>query len=255
MLSTTGSLADTLGIRNPFRYRGYVYDEESGLYYLRSRYYNPAVGRFTNADGTIGEFAGLKTHNLYGYCLSDPICRSDASGNTPTDAYEFYLRAAQADGPYAAGDFIGIIGALGILAYGEILKHINKSRTKTKTKTQAETTTAPSPTPTVSPTPQPHQEYFPVSPFGFHPFGLIANVFPIGASNPIVIKWNIPFTKTSIFEWDYDTKNGSHYHVMLPSMNNSHLEGGHYWPGDAVPEPWNSLFFDNTSSEPWKYLE
>ena len=254
-LSTTGSLADTLGIRNPFRYRGYVYDEESGLYYLRSRYYNPAVGRFTNADGTIGEFAGLKTHNLYGYCLSDPICRNDASGNTSTDAYEFYLRAAQADGPYAAGDIIGVIGALGILAYGAILKHINKSRTKTKTKTQAETTTAPSPTPTVSPTPQPHQEYFPVSPFGFHPFGLIANVFPIGASNPIVIKWNIPFTKTSIFEWDYDTKNGSHYHVMLPSMNNSHLEGGHYWSGDAVPEPWNSLFFGNTSSEPWKYLE
>ena len=255
LLNTTGSLADTLGIRNPFRYRGYVYDEETELYYLRSRYFNPAIGRFLNADGTIGEFASLKTHNLYGYCLSDPICRSDASGNTPTDAYDFYMRAAQADDPYAAGDIIGIIGALGILAYGETLNHINKSRTKTKAKTQAETTTAPSPTPTVSPTPQPHQEYFHVSPFDFHPFGLIANVYPIGANSPIVIKWNIPFTKTSIFEWDYDTKNGSHYHVMLPSMNNSHLEGGHYWPGDAVPDPWNSLFFGNMSSEPWKYLE
>ena len=191
-IATTGSLAATLGNRNPFRYRGYVYDEETELYYLRSRYYNPLVGRFVNADSIIGEFAGLKTHNLYRYCLSDPICRSDASGNTPTDAYDFYLRAAQADGPYAVGDIICIIGALGILAYGEILKHINKSRnkTKTKTKTQAETTTAPSPTPTVSPspTPQPQQEYFPVSPFDFHPFGLIANVYPIGANSPIVIK-------------------------------------------------------------------
>ena len=40
-LSKTGTKADTLGTLNPFRYRGYVYDEETGLYYLRSRYYNP----------------------------------------------------------------------------------------------------------------------------------------------------------------------------------------------------------------------
>ena len=258
-ISTTGSLAATLGKRNPFRYRGYIYDEETGLYYLRSRYYNPGVGRFVNADSMFGKLAGLKTHNLYEYCLSTPICRSDASGNTSADAYDFYLRAAQADGPYVVGDIIGIFGALGILAYGEILKHISKSKpkTSTSTRTQTETTNAPSPTPTVSPspTPKPHQEYFPVNPFDFHPFGLIAKVYPIGANSPIVIKWNIPFTKVSIFEWDYDAKNGSHYHVMLPSMNNSHLEGGHYLPGDAVPEPWNSLFFGDVSGEPWNYLE
>ena len=40
-LATTGSLADTLGEQNPLRYRGYVYDTETGLYYLQSRYYNP----------------------------------------------------------------------------------------------------------------------------------------------------------------------------------------------------------------------
>ncbi len=39
-----------LGKGNPFRYRGYVYDDETKLYYLRSRYYNPAWGRFINAD-------------------------------------------------------------------------------------------------------------------------------------------------------------------------------------------------------------
>ena len=48
-LSTTGILADTLGKRNSFRYRGYVYDEEMELYYLRSRYYNSQSGRFVNA--------------------------------------------------------------------------------------------------------------------------------------------------------------------------------------------------------------
>ena len=39
-LSVTGSLSGTLGRRNPFRYRGYVWDEETGLYYLDSRYLN-----------------------------------------------------------------------------------------------------------------------------------------------------------------------------------------------------------------------
>ncbi len=51
-LSCTGSPADTLGKKNPFRYRGYVYDEETGLYYLNSRYYDPRVGRFICSDGS-----------------------------------------------------------------------------------------------------------------------------------------------------------------------------------------------------------
>ncbi|QVK19397.1 hypothetical protein KHQ81_06855 [Mycoplasmatota bacterium] len=40
---------------NPYRYRGYRYDEETGWYYLNSRYYNPEIGRFINADGQLGE--------------------------------------------------------------------------------------------------------------------------------------------------------------------------------------------------------
>ena len=53
LLSTTGSLAGTVGVKNPLRYRGYYYDTESGLYYLNSRYYDPVVGRFVNADGLL----------------------------------------------------------------------------------------------------------------------------------------------------------------------------------------------------------
>ena len=49
-LSVTGTLAASLGEINPFRYRGYVFDQETGLYYLRSRYYNPNICRFVNAD-------------------------------------------------------------------------------------------------------------------------------------------------------------------------------------------------------------
>ena len=75
VLSTTGSLASTLGTVQPFRYRGYVYDVETGLYYLRSRYYNPEWGRFINADT-------LMKGNLYRYCHNSPISRIDFSGNS-----------------------------------------------------------------------------------------------------------------------------------------------------------------------------
>ena len=50
LISTSGTLASTLGADNPFRYRGYYYDAETGLYYLMTRYYDPEVGRFLSAD-------------------------------------------------------------------------------------------------------------------------------------------------------------------------------------------------------------
>ena len=65
MFATEGSMASTLGKANPFRYRGYVYDEETGLYYLRSRYYDPEWGRFINADDELGEKGELLDHNKY----------------------------------------------------------------------------------------------------------------------------------------------------------------------------------------------
>ncbi len=50
LISITGSLADTIGIKNPLRYRGYYYDTETALYYLQSRYYDPDTGCFINMD-------------------------------------------------------------------------------------------------------------------------------------------------------------------------------------------------------------
>ena len=70
----TGELAETLGKVQLFRYRGYVFDEETGLYYLRSRYYNPRWGRFVNADGAIIQ------KNLFAYCSNGPIVGYDPSG-------------------------------------------------------------------------------------------------------------------------------------------------------------------------------
>ena len=69
----TGELAETLGKVQPFRYRGYVFDEETGLYYLRSRYYNAERCRFVNADA-------LLKGGLYCYCFNEPVYRKDSCG-------------------------------------------------------------------------------------------------------------------------------------------------------------------------------
>ena len=83
ILAVTGSLASTLGVANPFRYRGYYYDTESGLYYLQTRYYDPAVGRFINADGFTSTGQGFLGNNMYAYCLNNPISFVDSLGAVP----------------------------------------------------------------------------------------------------------------------------------------------------------------------------
>ena len=84
------SSEDTSGVSlatlNPFRYRKYVFDQETGLYCLGSRYYDPEVGRFVNADDTDVIFAKpqeLGSKNLYVYCDNNPVAREDYAGEFP----------------------------------------------------------------------------------------------------------------------------------------------------------------------------
>ena len=58
---------------NPFKYRGYYHDSETGFYYLNSRYYDPATGRFINADGLVSTGQGLVGYNMYAYCNNNPV--------------------------------------------------------------------------------------------------------------------------------------------------------------------------------------
>ena len=79
-LSSSVSTNSIAGL-NPLRYRGYVYDQETELYYLQSRYYNPEIGRFLNADGYVATGQGLMGHNMFAYCGNNPVNRRDASGD------------------------------------------------------------------------------------------------------------------------------------------------------------------------------
>lgn len=81
--STTGSLAGTLGLFQPFRYRGYVYDWETGFYYLQSRYYDPTTDRFISADILLSTGQGVLGHNCYAYCLDNPASLADYTGFDP----------------------------------------------------------------------------------------------------------------------------------------------------------------------------
>ena len=76
ILASSGSMAE----KNPFRYRGYYYDSETGFYYLQSRYYDPATRRFINADSYASTGQGFVGTNMFAYCNGSPVLSSDSGG-------------------------------------------------------------------------------------------------------------------------------------------------------------------------------
>ena len=83
IIASTDTSGVSIGTKNPFRYRGYYYDTETGLYYLNSRYYDPQVGRFLNADGLVSTGQGLLGSNMFAYCLNNPVNMMDSTGDCP----------------------------------------------------------------------------------------------------------------------------------------------------------------------------
>ena len=73
---------EDLATKNPFRYRGYYYDQDTRLYYLKSRYYDPVVGRFITIDDiSYIDPETINGLNLYAYCGNNPVMHIDANGN------------------------------------------------------------------------------------------------------------------------------------------------------------------------------
>ena len=249
-LSTTGSMAATLGEQNPLRYRGYVYDTETGLYYLQSRYYNPSWGRFINADGYASTGQGIIGNNMFAYCGNNPVICADYCGESLSIA-GILLAGIAATISYWITKTVtskrfqrvwkGAVGA----AVGCIKKGISAVKNALSTiegriyrSTQAPTAAASDdekveekvvpkrPTPVI----------FPLDPNDFNPAGLI-KVPRQGTKNGMLISWMDPLTNKEVFRWDENPNysNGPHYHIYGT---------GHFIPGvDLVPEPYATLYF------------
>ena len=117
ILSTTGTGANTIGVYNPFRYRGYYYDTETSLYYLNSRFYDPNVGRFLNVDGSVNANGDLIGFNLFAYCENNPVMGYDPSGEWSWIAMlEGVVLSAAVTGicAIAIGATLMVLGATGV---------------------------------------------------------------------------------------------------------------------------------------------
>ena len=108
------TFATHIGRVNPFRYRGYYYDEETNLYYLQSRYYDPTVCRFINADD-VAYIAPetLNGLNLFAYCGNNPVMNVDPNG-------KFFFTILSIFASLAMGALIGgIAGGIAAVSTGQ----------------------------------------------------------------------------------------------------------------------------------------
>ncbi len=114
-MSFYSSLAETLGQLNPIRYRGYYYDSESSYYYLQSRYYDPELRRFINADKLEGLRSPKNTYlyadsvNTFAYCDNSPVNMVDYSGEKEADNTSNYLANA-------------LVFSIGLISYDKAVK-------------------------------------------------------------------------------------------------------------------------------------
>ncbi len=98
---------------NPLRYRGYIYDTETGFYYLQSRYYDPAVCRFINEDSYISTGTGLLGYNMFSYCNNNPVLNIDSTGKNAEAVLKAWTLGMPwltlVDGPLPVGDITYVV--------------------------------------------------------------------------------------------------------------------------------------------------
>lgn len=111
-------------VENPIKYAGEYYDNETGLYYLRARYYDPQTGRFISYDNEEGSISNFLDMNRYVYCRNNPVKYVDPSGNfTATAAV---VVTAPEWVPYVVAGAAAVVGA-GIMYYKEHSSNKRKS--------------------------------------------------------------------------------------------------------------------------------
>ena len=258
---------------NPFRYRGYYYDTETGFYYLQSRYYDPVVGRFLNADAFVSTGQGIVGNNLFAYCNNNPVIYADYKGFSVASVLDETIRmsavsaggggvSAALGGLSPAGGIVGTIIVIAFLSSNGIsynssfddndivsgeCRSVFSSDYEyypdyygvytAPTSRAASKAIAKEENVVEKSTSYPPDRpvYFPLNPKAFKPLGLVV-IFKFGTKNGGFYIWLDPYTRKEVFRWDRNI-NGSnvpHYHV---------LSEGHYYPGDLVPEPYASIYF------------
>jgi RHS repeat-associated protein len=129
-----------IGNINPFKYRSYYYDNETNLYYLNSRYYNPEMGRFVNADNYVSTDSGIIRHNMYLYANNNAIILSDSNGTTPTISISIGVTIGGVSLKGALGGLIAsnpvgwaiLAAAIGVIAIGTSIYYGGKILPKSK---------------------------------------------------------------------------------------------------------------------------
>ena len=115
VLSVSGNTA--LANVNPFRYRGYYYDIETQLYYLQSRYYDPEIGRFINADDVdILLSNDYKNSNLFCYCYNEPINNQDRMGK--------FIFGLSLGASFLVGLFMVVAGGVAVWSITKLLEQL-----------------------------------------------------------------------------------------------------------------------------------
>jgi RHS repeat-associated protein len=118
-----------VGAANPFRYRGYYWDSETGLFYVGSRYYDPEIGRFINADTTEilnNNFVHILENNLFAYCFNNPVMHYDPDGEFAAAAGVLtYGMAAGAANSWHPGGWV-ILGVVAVAAVGVGIYYLAK---------------------------------------------------------------------------------------------------------------------------------
>ena len=246
ILSMSGDLAEL----NPLRYRGYVYDQETGFYYLNNRYYDPEIGRFINEDPYISTGKGVIGCNMFAYCNNNPVNGSDPNGlfwQELKELWSYFSSALQESRGYfataigvsqidsalpgpadVASVFMIGVGVLGCAAIATRTYFTTSNKLKSQSVAKVESITKKAKKSVI----------FPADPNMFNPIGLVKVVRP-GTKNGKLISWMDPITNVAVFRWDENISypNGPHYHVVGQST--------HYYAGDLVPEPFASRYFPN----------
>ena len=259
LLNITDTSGTNIGTLNPLRYRGYYYDTETGFYFLQSRYYDPTVGRFINADDMLGGNGDIQSYNLFAYCSNDPINHSDPSGTVVDLVFEagavaiviiavglIVITTAAISLP--ASPSVAIPGSNDVIdglrrSLGTIRDSVTEGIENLRRGTEriARDITQEKVDPVLRPK---KRAIFTLNPYDFKPRGSVMREFA-GTSNGRIIEWRDPVTGIVMFEWDENLNHFPHYHALIWDENHHGVlhNGTHYLPGSLVPEPLNSLYF------------